>query len=358
VSGRCTHWVRVAATVAVATGVSAVGIAAAVFAVAGLAGCQAAHLPHSACSPAARDPSALASWRAGAARDAIVSYVARTTVPGSPDFVPERDRIAVFDNDGTLWAEQPMYVQLAFVVDRIEALRASHPEWETTEPFASLLRGDHAAVAAQGEPGIAALVAATHGGMTPEQFRATVRDWLKTARHPATNRHYTEMAYQPMLEMLDYLRAHGFRTYIVSGGGTDFVRAFAEELYGIPREQVIGSTGTLAYHVHGGAPQIVKTGGIEFIDDGKGKPLAIESRIGTQPRIAFGNSDGDFEMLEWTTAGDGARLGVIIRHTDAEREWAYDRESRIGRLARALDEAPARGWVIVDMARDWSRVLP
>ncbi len=322
-----------------------------------LAACQTASPGPAAAATAPRDTSALALWRTSTARSAIESFVERTTSPTSPDFVPERDRIAVFDNDGTLWAEQPMYVQLAFVIDRVKALRAAHPEWETTEPFASLLRGDAAAVAAQGERGIATLVAATHSGMTPEEFRAAVREWLASARHPTTGRRYTEMAYEPMLEMLAYLRAHGYRTCIVSGGGIDFVRAFSLELYGIPNEQVIGTTGTLTYEVRDGLPRIVKTGEIDFIDDGTGKPVAIESRIGARPRIAFGNSDGDFEMLEWTTAGEGARLGVIIRHTDAAREWAYDRDSRVGRLSRALDEAPARGWIVVDMARDWSRVL-
>lgn len=349
-----TGTLRAAAAMAVVAAMSAVAVVAAACM---LPACQTASPGPAAATTAPRDTSALASWRASAARSAIESFVVRTTSPESPDFVPERDRIAVFDNDGTLWAEQPMYVQLAFVIDRVKALRAAHPEWETMEPFASLLRGDAASVAAQGERGIATLVAATHSGMTPEEFRAAVREWLASARHPTTGRLYTEMAYGPMLEMLAYLRAHGYRTYIVSGGGIDFVRAFSLELYGIPNEQVIGTTGTLTYEVDDGLPQVVKTGEIDFIDDGKGKPVAIESRIGARPRIAFGNSDGDFEMLEWTTAGAGARLGVIIRHTDAAREWAYDRDSRVGRLSRALDEAPARGWIVVDMARDWSRVL-
>ena len=304
------------------------------------------------------EDSFLPSWQAGATRSAIESFVARTTDPSSPDFVPERDRIAVFDNDGTLWAEQPNYVQLAFIVDRVRALEGAHPQWASTEPFASVLRGDMRAVAAQGEPGIAALVGATHGGMTSDEFRQTVRAWLATSRHPGTGRRYLDMAYRPMLEMLAYLRAHGYRTFVVSGGGVDFVRAFAEELYGIPGDQVIGSTAKLRLEVRDGVPGVVKTGEIEVVDDGAGKPVSIESRIGARPRMAFGNSDGDFEMLAWTTAGDGPRMGVIIRHTDAEREWAYDRESSVGHLARALDEAPARGWVVVDMSRDWIQVWP
>jgi phosphoglycolate phosphatase-like HAD superfamily hydrolase len=302
--------------------------------------------------------SALPSWRDGAARAAIVDFAARTTDPASVDFVPEPERIAVFDNDGTLWAEQPMYVQLAFIVDRVKALRAAHSEWETTEPFASLLKGDAKAVAAQGEHALSALVAATHGGMTDDEFRAAVRGWLATARHPTTGLRYDAMVYQPMLEVLAYLRANGYRTFIVSGGGVDFVRAFATEAYGIPSDQVIGSTAKYRYESRGGAATVVKTGEIDFVDDGKGKPVGIASRIGMRPRIAFGNSDGDFEMLAWTTAGQGARLGVLIHHTDAEREWAYDRASPIGRLVRGLDEAPARGWTVVDMARDWSVIYP
>ena len=300
----------------------------------------------------------LDSWREGATRTAIESFVARTTDPASVDFVPEAERIAVFDNDGTLWAEQPMYVQLAFIIDRVKALRSAHPEWETTEPFASLLKGDAKAVAAQGEHALGALVAATHGGMTDEEFRATVRAWLDTARHPKTGLRYDAMVYRPMVEMLAYLRAHGYRTFIVSGGGVDFVRAFAAEVYGIPSDQVVGSTAKYRHEVRDGVPTVVKTGEIDFIDDGKGKPVGIASRIGMRPRIAFGNSDGDFEMLEWTTAGQGARLGVLIRHTDSAREWAYDRASHIGKLVRGLDEAPARGWVVVDMARDWAEIYP
>lgn len=300
----------------------------------------------------------LDSWREGATRTAIESFVARTTDPASPDFVPEAERIAVFDNDGTLWAEQPMYAQLAFIIDRVKALRPAHPEWETTEPFASLLKGDAKAVAAQGEHALGALVAATHGGMTDDEFRATVRAWLDTARHPKTGLRYDQMVYRPMLEVLSYLRSNGYRTFIVSGGGVDFVRAFAGEVYGIPSDQVVGSTAKYRHEVKDGVPSVVKTGEIDFVDDREGKPVGIASRIGTRPRIAFGNSDGDFAMLAWTTAGEGARLGVLIHHTDAEREWAYDRASHIGKLVRGLDEAPARGWVVVDMGRDWAAIYP
>ena len=305
---------------------------------------------------ATQSAAALPSWRDGASRAAILDFVARTTDPSHVDFVPEADRLAVFDNDGTLWAEQPMYVQLAFIVDRVKALRAQHPEWETAEPFASLLKGDAKAVAAQGEHGLAALVAATHGGLTDEEFRAVVREWLATARHPKTGLRYDAMVYRPMLEVLAHLRANGYRTFIVSGGGVDFVRAFAAEVYGIPADQVVGSTAKLRYEVRDGVPRVVKTGEIDFVDDKEGKPVGIASRIGMRPRIAVGNSDGDFAMLEWTTAGHGARLGVLIHHTDGAREWAYDRASHIGRLSRGLDEAAARGWTVVDMARDWTAI--
>lgn len=303
-----------------------------------------------------RDP--LPSWRSGASRDALVRFVARTTAAESSDFVLESDRIAVFDQDGTLWAERPCYVQLAFAVERVRALSAAHPEWEREEPFASILKGDLRAATAQGEAGIAKLIAATHGGMTVDEFRATVRDWIATARHPETGRLYREMVYQPMLELLSYLRANGFKTYIVSGGGTEFVRAFALERYGIPTEQVIGSDPKLELATNGARPEVRTTGAIDFIDDGPGKPIGIMRRIGRRPTIAIGNSDGDLEMLDWVAAGDGARLAVLIHHTDAEREWAYDRASHVGRLDRALDRAAAQGWLRIDMARDWREVYP
>jgi len=305
---------------------------------------------------AAADP--LPSWEEGPTRQAITRFVADVTDPGSARFVPPAERVAVFDNDGTLWAEQPAYVQLAFALDRVRALAPQHPEWRTQEPFAALLKGDVAAALAGGEHAILQVVLATHAGMTAEAFDAGAREWLATARHPSTGRRYVDMVYQPMLELLAWLRANGFRTFIVSGGGVDFVRAFAAEVYGIPSDQIVGSTAKYRFEMRDGVPAVVKSGEIDFVDDGKGKPIGIASRIGMRPRMAFGNSDGDFEMLAWTTAGEGARLGVLIHHTDAAREWAYDRASHIGKLVRGLDEAPTRGWVVVDMARDWAAIYP
>jgi phosphoserine phosphatase len=300
----------------------------------------------------------LASWSDGGARAAIEAFVARVTDPGHPDFVPEAERIAVFDNDGTLWAEQPVYIQLAFAMDRVRALAPTHPEWRETEPFASVLRGDAKGLAAQGEEGVARIVAATHAGMTPEEFRAIVRAWLAEARHPTTGRRYDEMVYAPMLELLAYLRARGFRTYIVSGGGVEFMRAFSERVYGVPPEQVIGSVGGLRVETREGVPVLVKQPAVDFIDDKEGKPIAIERSIGRRPIMAFGNSDGDLAMLAWTAAGEGPRFSAIVHHTDAAREWSYDRASHIGRLDRALDAARERDWTVIDMARDWRRVFP
>ncbi|MCC7256747.1 MAG: haloacid dehalogenase-like hydrolase [Gammaproteobacteria bacterium] len=301
---------------------------------------------------------ALPSWSDTASRKAIVAFVERITQPGSPDFVPAPERIATFDNDGTLWAEQPVYFQLAFALDRVKALAPQHPEWKAQEPFASLLKGDLRAALAGGEHAILEIVMATHAGMTSEEFAAVARQWLATARHPKTGRRYTDMVYQPMLELLAYLRANGFRTFIVSGGGVEFLRAFAEEAYGIPPEQVVGSGIRARYEVRGGRPVIVRLPEVDFIDDKAGKPVGIHKFIGRRPVLAFGNSDGDFEMLEWTTSGPGARLGLILHHDDAQREWAYDRDASIGRLARGLDEASKRGWVIVSMRNDWRQVYP
>ena len=317
-----------------------------------------------ACSPsgtgvqpaAATDP--LPSWNDGTAKQQIRDFVSRVTDPQSPDFVPEPERIAVFDNDGTLWAEQPAYFQLLFIIDRVKALAPEHPEWKSTQPFQAVLEGDMKALAASGEHGLLELAMATHAGMTTTEFEAIAGDWIATARHPQTGRPYTKMVYQPMLELLDYLRANGFKTFVVSGGGIEFMRPWTEKVYGIPPEQVVGSSITTAYEVRDGVPVLVRQPKIDFIDDKEGKPVGINSHIGRRPIAAFGNSDGDFQMLEWTTAGAGARLGVLIHHTDAEREWAYDRDSHIGRLDRGLDEAAARGWVVVDMREDWKAVFP
>ena len=304
----------------------------------------------------ARD--ALPSWNDGPSKKALTSFVSRVSTEGSPEFVPQAERIAVFDNDGTLWAEQPMYFQLAFALDRVEALAPQHREWQTREPFKSVLAGDMKSVMAGGEHALLDIIAASHAGNTTVEFDQIVNDWVKTAKHPKTGRLYTEMVYQPMREVLDYLRANGFKTYIVSGGGVEFMRPWVDRVYGIPPEQVVGSRIKMKYEVRNGVPVIVRLAEIDLVDDKAGKPVGIQQAIGRRPTIAFGNSDGDFEMLEWTTTAPGPRLGVIVHHTDAEREWAYDRESSVGRLVRGLDEAAVRGWVVVDMKREWARIFP
>ena len=304
----------------------------------------------------AADP--LPSWNDTAPKRAIVAFVERATLPGSPDFVAPPERIAVFDNDGNLWAEQPAYFQLLFIIDRVKALAPQHPEWATKEPHASLLKGDMKGVMASGEAGIAELVAATHAGMTTDEFSRIVGDWLATAKHPKTGRPFTEMVYQPMLELLAYLRANGFKTFIVSGGGIEFMRPWTERVYGIPPEQVVGSTAGLAFEMQGGKPVLMKLPDLVHLDDKQGKPVAIQRHIGRRPVFASGNSDGDLAMLQWTCLADGARFCLYLHHTDAGREWAYDRESHIGRLDKGLDEAAERGWTVVDMKEDWNRVFP
>ncbi len=307
-------------------------------------------------SPAQTDP--LPAWNDGPAKKAIVEFVARVTKEGGPDFVPSPERIAAFDNDGTLWAEQPIYFQFAFALDRVKALAAQHPEWENKEPFASLLKGDLRGALAQGEKGLAEVLAVTHSGMTTEEFEGIVRNWLADAKHPTLGRPYTDLAYQPMLELLAYLRAQGFKTFIVSGGGVEFMRAFAEKVYGIPPEQVVGSSGKQKFELRGGTPVLLKLPAVDFVDDKEGKPVGIQRFIGRRPILAFGNSDGDHQMLQWTAAGSGARFMGLIHHTDPEREWAYDRSSHIGRLDKALDEALAKGWTVVDMKKDWKTIFP
>ena len=307
---------------------------------------------------AAAQTDPLPSWNDGKAKQSAVEFVTRVITPGGKDFVPEPERIAVFDNDGTLWAEQPIYFQLAFALDRVKALAPQHPEWKSKEPFASLLKGDLKGALAGGEPAIVQIVMATHAGITTEEFEKSVSDWIATAKHPKTGRLYTEMVYQPMLELLRYLRANGFKTFIVSGGGIDFMRVFSEQVYGIPPEQVIGSSGKLKFELRGGKPVLVKLPEIDFIDDKAGKPVGIQRNIGRRPILAFGNSDGDLQMLQWAAAGSGARFMGLVHHTDAAREWAYDRQSSIGRLDKALDEAKAKGWTRVDMKQDWKVVFP
>ncbi len=309
-----------------------------------------------ALGPAARAADPLPSWNDGAAKRTILAFVDEVTTAGSPRFVPAPERIAVFDNDGTLWGEQPLYFQLAFALDRIQALAPQHPEWNDREPFRSVLAHDVKGALAGGEKALLELVVAAHAGNTTEEFEAIVRRWLATARHPKSGLPYTEMVYRPMLELLDHLRGRGFKTFIVSGGGIEFLRAFAEPVYGVPPEQVVGSSVATRYEVRNGRPVLARLPEIDFIDDGAGKPVGIQRHIGRRPILAFGNSDGDFEMLEWTTSGPGPRLGLILHHDDAGREVAYDRDSHIGRLARALDEAPARGWTVVSMKGDWKVV--
>lgn len=301
---------------------------------------------------------ALPSWNDTAPKKAVMAFVDKVTRDGSADFVPPAERIAVFDNDGTLWAEQPMYFQALFVFDRIKALAPEHPEWKSKEPFASVLEGDAQAALAGGEHALMEMAVATHTGMTSEEFDQIVTDWISTARHPKTGRLYTEMVYQPMLELLSYLRANGFKTYIVSGGGIEFMRPWAERVYGVPPEQVVGSSIKTKFELRGGKPVLLRLPEINFIDDKAGKPVGIQMHIGRRPIAAFGNSDGDLQMLQWTAAGSGPRLCLYVRHTDAEREWVYDRASHIGRLDEGLDEAAAKGWTIVDMKRDWRRIFP
>jgi phosphoglycolate phosphatase-like HAD superfamily hydrolase len=304
----------------------------------------------------AEDP--LPSWNDAAPKQAIVAFVERVTREGSPDFVPAPERIAVFDNDGTLWAEQPMYFQALFVLDRIKSLAPQHPEWKGKEPFASVLKGDPRAALAGGERALAELIMATHAGVTTDEFETLVAEWMRTATHPTTGRPFTAMVYQPMLDLLAYLRANGFKTFIVSGGGIEFMRPWTERVYGIPPEQVVGSSGMLKFERRDGKPALIKLPEVHFIDDKEGKPIGIQRHIGRRPIAAFGNSDGDLQMLQWTAAGDGPRFCLYVHHTDAAREWAYDRESHIGRLDEGLDEAKARGWTVVSMKDDWKTIFP
>ena len=300
----------------------------------------------------------LPSWNEGNTKQSIIDYVNEVTDESNPNFVKPEDRIATFDNDGTLWSEQPYYFQFQFALDRVKALAPEHPEWNDNPLFKAVLENDIKTVLSFGEHGLLELVMNTHSGMTTEEFSKIVKDWINTARHPKTNKLYKEMVYQPMLELLDYLRANGFKTFIVSGGGIDFMRPWTEEVYGIPSEQVVGSSGKVKFEMRDGQPVLVKLPEINFIDDKEGKPIGIHQFIGKRPIAAFGNSDGDLQMLQWTAAGEGKKLMVYIHHTDAEREWAYDRESSIGRLDKGLDEATEKVWTIVDMKNDWRKIYP
>jgi len=300
----------------------------------------------------------LPSWNDGAPRRAIVDFVTRVTKEGGPDFVPVPERIATFDNDGTLWSEKPVPFQVVFAFDRVKALAPRHPDWRTKQPFASVLQGDMAGIAAAGEKGVVAVVAATHAGMTTDEFSRSVQEWIASAKHPKTGRLYTEMVYQPMLELLSYLRANGFTPFIVSGGGVEFMRAWAETVYGIPPERVVGSAGRMTLEMRDGKPVLIKLAEVDLIDDKDGKPVGIQSRIGRRPIAAFGNSDGDLQMLQWATAGEGARFALFVHHDDAAREYAYDRDDKLQQFNKGWDEAVARGWTVVSMRDDWKTVYP
>jgi hypothetical protein len=300
----------------------------------------------------------LPSWNDGKAKQSIIDFVTKTTQEGNADFIPVADRIACFDNDGTLWSEQPMYFQFFFAMDRIRKLAPEHPEWKETQPFKSVLENDMEIVMSSGVNGLITLTLASHSGLTTDELSREVNDWINTAKHPKTGKLYKEMVYQPMLEVLNYLRANGFKTYIVSGGGLDFMRPWTEEVYGIPSEQVVGTSGKYEFRFNNDKPEIIKIPEIDFINDKGGKPVAIHKFIGRKPVAAFGNSDGDLAMLQWTGAGDGKSLMVYIHHTDSERESAYDRESNIGKLDKGLDEANEKGWTVVDMKIDWKYIYP
>ena len=305
---------------------------------------------------AAQDP--LPSWNDGPAKQSIIDYVTRVTEEGGADYVAPKDRLATFDNDGTLWIEQPIYTQFAFAIDEVKAQANKHPEWKTKDPFKSVLAGDMKAVAGMGEKGMVEIVAATHSGMSTVDFDKTVRDWLETAKHPRFKVLYTDLIYQPMLELLDYLRANGFKTFIVSGGGVEFMRGFADKTYGIPSEQVIGSSGVTQYAMWDASPVLIKMPKVLFVDDGPGKPEGINHFIGRQPIFAVGIAEGDREMLEWTAACGRLCFMGLVHHTDAVREYAYDRDSSVGKLDKALDEANAKGWTVVDMKNEWKTIFP
>ena len=300
----------------------------------------------------------LPSWQEGSSKSAIIKFVSTITDAHSKSYVPPEQRIAVFDNDGTLWAEYPLYFQAFFIFDRIKVLAPKHPEWKTEEPFASVLKGDTKQALAGGEEALLKMMAATHAGMTDTEFTAQVKDWMTSARHPGTGKPYTQMVYQPMLELLVYLRGNGFKTFIVSGGGIEFMRAWAEPVYGIPPEQIIGSRIKTKFEMVEGKPTIVRLPELEFLDDKAGKPIGIHQAIGRRPLMAFGNSDGDLQMLQWTMAGEGARFAALVHHTDAKRESAYDRDSHIGKLDKALDIAKAQGWTVIDMQQEWKIIHP
>jgi phosphoglycolate phosphatase-like HAD superfamily hydrolase len=300
----------------------------------------------------------LPSWNEGNTKSAILDFVEEVTNANSPYYIEVKDRVATFDNDGNLWSEQPLYFQMQFALDRIKEMTPNHPEWKEQQPYKAVLEDDMATVMKSGEHGILELVMATHAGITTDEFRTIVKEWLAVARHPRFNRPYYELVYQPMLELLDYLRANNFKTFIVSGGGVEFMRAWVEEAYGIPSDQVVGSSGKTEFVIENGQPVIRKLPELDFVDDKAGKPVGINKYIGKQPVFASGNSDGDLQMLQWTAAGEGERFMLYLHHTDSVREWAYDRDSHIGRLDKGLDEAIDKGWTVIDMAKDWKVIYP
>ena len=307
--------------------------------------------------PAAAQTDPLPSWNDGATKAGIIAFVTRVTSEGGEAFVPAGDRIAVFDNDGTLWAEKPFYVQLFFAIDRIRELAPQHPEWQTTEPFASLLKGDIKTALGGGQQAIAKIIAASHGGITTTEFADIVARWFATAENPEKKRPFSKMTYVPMVELLGYLRDNDFRTFIVSGGGIDFMRVFGQSLYGVAPYEVVGSSGKLEFEIDDGDPVLVKLPEIDFVDDGPGKPVGIAMHIGQHPILAFGNSDGDLQMLQYTCLPAGQSYCAFVHHTDAVREWAYDRDSDVGRLDKGLDAAATNRWTLVDMAKDWKTIF-
>lgn len=320
-------------------------------------GTDAAAAGQPAASASASAATALPSWRDGAVRQRIVQFVEAVTRQGSPDFVPPAERIAVFDNDGTLWSEQPLYFQFFFLLDQVRAAAPQHPEWKTNPAFKALMANDMAGLMRE-EKRLLPLISQANSGMTVEEYDRTIRAWLDSARHPKFNRPYTDLVFQPQLELLKYLRANGFKTFIVSGGTLEFMRPWSERVYGIPPEQVVGSTQAVTYEMRNGQGALVRGPKFEFINDGPGKPVGIYRQIGRRPILAVGNSDGDLQMLQYTVAGPGQRLAVLVHHDDAEREFAYDRKSGIGKLDKALDEATARGWTVISMKQDWVRIYP
>jgi phosphoglycolate phosphatase-like HAD superfamily hydrolase len=311
-----------------------------------------------AINAASSDSTVLPAWNDNASRQNIIKFVEAVTNESSHDYIPVAERIAVFDNDGTLWSEKPVYFQLLFAIDRVKAMAPKHPEWKTAQPFKAVLENDMDALADSGEKGLLELVMATHAGITTDEFAKIVTEWLASARHPTTGKPYTEMVYQPMLEILSYLRDNGFKTFIVSGGGIEFMRPWVEAVYGIPPQQVIGSSIKTKFEMRDGKPVLVRLPEINFIDDKAGKPVGINQHIGRRPIAAFGNSDGDLQMLQWTAAGEGKRLMVLVHHTDEEREWAYDKDGHVGRLDKALVEAGENGWTVIDMKKDWKSIYP